>query len=85
MKPSPNQAMQRTVDRSHDAVIRVYDAAGNVIATQNTLATSKNRSSLFPPPYSNMKHAYPPPNTAYPYISTITVKYFAASTLVNGM
>jgi len=30
---TPNQAMQRTAGRSHDAVIRVYDGAGNVIET----------------------------------------------------
>jgi len=30
--------------RSHDAVIRVYDAAGNVIEAHDTLATSKNGS-----------------------------------------
>ena len=36
-----------------------------------------------------MKHAYAclsvAQHTAYPYISTITVKYFAVGTLVNGM
>jgi len=33
MKPLPNQTMQRTASRSPDAVIRVYDDAGNVIET----------------------------------------------------
>jgi len=32
--------------RSHDAVIRVYDDAGNVIETHSTLASSKNRSGF---------------------------------------
>ena len=33
MKPSPNQALQPTADELYGAVIRVYDAAGNVIET----------------------------------------------------
>jgi hypothetical protein len=32
--------------RSHDAVIRVYDAAGNMIATHDTRAISKSREAL---------------------------------------
>ena len=31
--------------RAHDAVIRVYDAAGNVIETQEHAGDFKNRSS----------------------------------------
>jgi hypothetical protein len=32
--------------RSHDAVIRVYDEAGNVIETHDTRAGSRNRMFL---------------------------------------
>jgi hypothetical protein len=40
--PSRNQPRQFT-SRSHDAVIRVYDDAGNVIERTNTRAISENR------------------------------------------
>jgi hypothetical protein len=33
--------------RSHDAVIRVYDEAGNLIKTREQAASSKNRDSVF--------------------------------------
>ena len=43
--PIMQSAMRCTGSRSHDAVIRVYDDAGNVIATHEQSANSKNGGS----------------------------------------
>jgi hypothetical protein len=43
---TPNQSLERTAGRSHDAVIRVYDAAGNVIETHEYADDFKGAVSL---------------------------------------
>jgi hypothetical protein len=44
------QLITQFYSRSYDAVIRVYDAAGNVTATRtNTRAISKSGSAFVPP------------------------------------
>jgi hypothetical protein len=49
--------------RSHDAVIRVYDEAGNVIETHNTRAISKSGKSL-PPKRTREKETGDSPSPA---------------------
>ena len=40
----PNQSLQPTAGRSHDAVIRVYDEAGNVIEAHEHTGEFKERA-----------------------------------------